>query len=134
MNAERPKVGVGVCVIKGDEVLLGQRLNAHGEGSWCFPGGHLEFGESWEACAKREVGEETGLKIGNIAFAGVTNDIFEIENKHYVTIYMKADWVNGEPEVLEPEKMIKWQWFSWDNLPQPLFIPMQNFVETGFRP
>lgn len=134
MEKNRPKVGVGVCIVKNGKVLLGQRLNAHGAGSWSFPGGHLEYAESWEECANREVSEETGLKIGNVVFAAATNDIFEAENKHYVTIYMKAEWSAGDPEILEPEKMIKWQWFNWDDLPEPLFIPMQNLLATGFRP
>lgn len=130
----RPKVGLGVCVVKKGKVLLGQRLNAHGEGSWCFPGGHLEFGESWEDCARREVAEETGLKISKPTFVVCTNDIFPDEQKHYVTIYMKAAWEDGNPVVLEPEKMVKWGWFDWSDLPKPLFIPMQNLFDTGFRP
>ncbi len=52
---ERPKVGVGVIVVKEGKVLLLQRKNSHGSGTWCFPGGHLEYGESLEECAKREV-------------------------------------------------------------------------------
>ncbi len=133
MNS-RPGVGVGVCIVKDNKVLLGQRLNAHGEGSWSFPGGHLEFGETWEECAMREVLEETGLIISSPTFVVCTNDIFTKENKHYITIYMKANYKNGEPKVMEPEKMIKWQWFTWDQLPSPLFIPMANLVKTGFRP
>ncbi len=131
---EQPKVGIGVCIVKNGEVLVGKRLNAHGNGTWCFPGGHLEFGESWEECAKREVDEETGLSIGEVAFAGVTNDIFKSENKHYVTIYMRANWTSGEPVVLEHEKMIEWHWANWDNLPEPLFLPLKNLIATGFRP
>jgi 8-oxo-dGTP diphosphatase len=128
------RVGVGVCIVKDGQVLLGQRLNAHGDGSWSFPGGHLEFGETWEECAIREVAEETGLQIVNPHFVTCTNDIFTEENKHYITVYMQASWENGEPKVLEPNKMVKWQWFDWENLPSPLFIPMQHLVETGFRP
>lgn len=130
----RPKVGVGVCIVKNGKVLLGQRLNAHGEGTWCFPGGHLEFGESWDNCARREVMEETGIKINKPVFATCTNDVFTIENKHYITIYMKASWKSGEPEVLEPDRMIKWQWFDWTNLPSPIFLPMQNLLKSGFCP
>ena len=85
---KRPKVGVGVIIIKGNKVLLGKRKNSHGEGSWCFPGGHLEFNESLENCAKREVLEETGVKIKNIRFETITNDIFKDEGKHYITIFM----------------------------------------------
>lgn len=130
----RPKVGIGVCVIKDGQILLGQRLNAHGDGTWCFPGGHLEFGESFEDCARREVAEESGLTIKKPIFVTCTNDIFVKENKHYITVYMKAAWQQGEPQVLEPNKMAKWQWFNWDNLPSPLFLPMQNLLKTDFRP
>lgn len=46
MMMQRPGVGVGVIVVKEDKVLLLQRKNTHGEGSWCFPGGHLELNET----------------------------------------------------------------------------------------
>ena len=59
---ERPKVGFGVFVMKEGKFLIGKRKNAHGEGSWSLPGGHLEFKESWEECAVREVLEEVGVK------------------------------------------------------------------------
>lgn len=130
----RPKVGVGVVVRKDNKVLLGQRKNSHGEGSWCFPGGHLEFGESWEQCAKREVEEETGLKIKNVHLGKVTNDIFETENKHYITLIMVADYDEGETEVKEIEKCERWEWFEWNHLPTPLFIPIQNLQKTDFNP
>lgn len=131
---ERPKVGIGVCVVKNGKVLLGQRLNAHGEGSWSFPGGHLEFGETFEECAEREVREETALKIGNLSLITCTNDVFPQESKHYITVYMKADWIEGEPQVVEPDKMTRWDWYDWDQLPEPRFIPLQNLINTGFRP
>lgn len=58
---ERPKVGVGVIVLKEKKLLLGQRKGSHSQGEWAPPGGHLEFGEEVAACAKRELLEETGL-------------------------------------------------------------------------
>ena len=64
----RPLIGIAVIVVKDNRVLLGKRKNAHGAGSWAFPGGHLEFNEFIEACAVREVFEETGLKIKNLRF------------------------------------------------------------------
>ena len=54
-------VGVGVLVVRDGLVLLGRRLGAHGAGTWAAPGGRLEFGEQIEACAQRELAEETGL-------------------------------------------------------------------------
>lgn len=61
---KRPAVGVGVLIFNDKkQMLLGKRKGSHGAGTWCNPGGHLEFGESFEQCAIREVEEETGLKI-----------------------------------------------------------------------
>jgi 8-oxo-dGTP diphosphatase len=129
-----PKVGLGVCLIKGKKILFGKRKNSHGKGSWCFPGGHLEFNETWEECAERETMEETNLKIKNIRFATATNDFFEKENKHYITILMVADWAKGAPQLMEPEKCQKWQWFDWDKQPSPLFKPQENLNKQKFDP
>jgi 8-oxo-dGTP diphosphatase len=130
----RPKVGVGVIVKNGDQVLLGKRKNAHGEGDWCFPGGHLEFKESIEDCARREVLEETGIKIKNLKLGPYTNDIFEKEGKHYVTLYVTCDYSSGTVQVMEPEKCEGWQWFKWSELPKPLFIPISNLLNLNFNP
>jgi 8-oxo-dGTP diphosphatase len=134
MIQERPKVGIGVIVVKEGKVLMGKRKNAHGEGSWCFPGGHLEFNESWESCAAREAREEAGINIKNVRFATATNDIFEDEGKHYITLFILADYDSGEVRIMEPEKCEKWGWFEWENLPQPLFLPNQNLLKLNYSP
>jgi len=131
---KRPKVGLGVCVMKGDKVLFGKRKGAHGEGSWCFPGGHLEFNETWEECARRETMEETGLEIKNLRFATATNDFFNKEGKHYITIIILADYVSGKPRLMEPDKCVEWGWFEYDSQPEPLFISQQNLNKQGFNP
>ena len=51
---KKPKVGVGVMILKDGEILLGKRKGSHGEGEYAFPGGHLEYMESFSDCAKRE--------------------------------------------------------------------------------
>ena len=130
---ERPKVGVGVIVIKDGRYLLQKRKTPHGNGTWCCPGGHLEHGESFEECARRETKEESGVEIKNIRFATATNDIFD-DGKHYVTIWMIADWESEEPKVMEPDKAEVWEWFEWDNLPEPLFLSEKNLRKQGFRP
>ena len=131
---KRPWVGVGVIVIKGNKVLLGKRKNAHGEGSWCFPGGHLEFNESVEECAVREVREEIGIEIKNLRLGPFTNDVFKKERKHYVTLFVIAEYASGKAKVMEPEKCEKWAWFEWNRLPEPLFLPIQNLLKQGFNP
>lgn len=129
-----PKVGVGIIIIRGDKVLLGKRIGSHGAETWNFPGGHLEFGESIADCAGREVLEETGLKVSNFSYGPYTNDIFEKENKHYITVFVIGKCEKGQPKVMEPNKCEQWGWFKWHELPKPLFLPIQNLLKIDFSP
>lgn len=129
-----PRVGVGVLVWYDRKVLLGRRRGAHGAESWSFPGGHLEFGESWQACAVREVREETGLELSSLGFVAVTNDVFIEAGKHYVTIFMHAQARSNAAELREPDKCEGWAWFDWSNLPSSLFLPIRNLQATGYTP
>jgi 8-oxo-dGTP diphosphatase len=133
-NKKIVRVGAGVYIKKGNKYLLGKRINAHGEGTWCPPGGHLEFGENFEECVIRETLEEAGIKIKNIRFGRITNDIFAKEEKHYITIHMFADFDQGEVKVMEPHKCEKWEWFLWNEFPESLFIPVVNLKKGGYNP
>ncbi len=129
-----PKVGIGVIIVYKNKVLLGKRIGRHGTDTWCFPGGHLEFMESVEECAKRETLEETGLEVFDIQPLTFTNDIFSETNKHYVTLFVTTQSKTEKVELKEPEKFATWNWFEWDNLPQPLFLPIQNLLRFGIKP
>lgn len=128
---QRPGVGVAVIIRNGDYVLLGLRTAGHGAGTWQFPGGHLEFGESIEGCARREAREETGLELANLRRGPYTNDIFVAEGKHYITLFVLADYAGGTPEVRERHKCLRWEWFTWNALPEPLFLPVANLRRLG---
>lgn len=118
-----PRIGVGVIVERDGLFLLGKRKGSHGEGVWSFPGGHLE---SFESCAERELEEETGLRAERFEFIASTNDIFVTEDKHYVTVFMRAIGVEGNPENREKEKCEGWKWFALDEFPKELFLPITN--------
>lgn len=132
MSEPLPRVGVGVIVVRDGLVLLGLRQGSHGAGTWALPGGHLEFGESVEQCAAREVREETGLDIRRAAQATYSSDLFE--GKHYVTLFVVADAPDGDPRVLEPDKCERWVWQRWSALPQPLFQPLASIHRAGYVP
>lgn len=62
-------VGVACLVInENDELLLETRSD---NGFLCFPGGALDMGEKVEDGIRREVLEETGIKIDNLKLIGV---------------------------------------------------------------
>lgn len=132
MTSNNVRVGVGVFIFKDGKFLVLQRKGAHGAGTWSVPGGHLEAQESFQETAQREVREETGVEITNVRFGGVTNDIFEAEDKHYVTIWMLSDWASGEPTITEPDKCINLRWLTFDELPTPLFLPLRHLLESKF--
>ncbi len=132
MTKNQVRVGLGVFVIKNGQFLLLQRKGAHGEGTWSVPGGHIEFGETFEDTAKREVEEETGITINNIRFAAVTNDYFKDEVKHYVTVWVLSDWAAGKVQNKEPEKCTGYGWYAFNQLPKPLFLPMQQLLTSPF--
>src|SRR5919198_242482 len=115
MELYTPKVGVGVMIVKDGMVLLAERSGSHGAGEFAFPGGHLEYMESFEACAKRETQEECGIEIANIRFQFVAN-VTTYAPKHYVHIGLLADWQGGTPEVREPEASGPWAWYDVEHL------------------
>jgi 8-oxo-dGTP diphosphatase len=131
---KRPHVGVGVIVIKDNKILLGKRIGAHSVGTWNFPGGKLDYGEEIFDCAQREVLEEAGIKIKNLRVGPYTNDYFKSENLHYVTLFIIADYASGKVRIMEPNKCAEWRWFDWNNLPKPLFLPIENLIKQGFNP
>jgi 8-oxo-dGTP diphosphatase len=134
MEMRRPKIGVGVIVARDGKVLMQKRRNAHGDGTWSFPGGHLEYGESPEECAARETQEEFGVEISGPTPVAFTNDVFAAEDRHYVTLFVQAKLESGEPKIMEPDKTSEIGWFAWDGMPQPLFLPIVNLLKQGFKP
>lgn len=103
---------------------MGNRIGEHGKGTWSVPGGYLEFGETFEECAAREVLEETGVNIKNIRQYWAVNNVFGSEEKHSITVFMLADLSQGTAKTMEPDKFIEVGWFDFKNLPSPLFLPV----------
>lgn len=123
-----PGIGVAAIITRAEQILLVRRRNVHGAGTWSTPGGHLEFGESPQDCARRETREETGVEIGELRFRAITNDLFASVGKHYISIWMEADYLSGEAYVAAEYESDAIGWFRLDALPQPLFLPLENLL------
>lgn len=130
---DRPLVGVALIVQKDNKILLHKRKSPHAPGTWACPGGHLEKWETFEDAALRELAEEAGpLVVTKPRFFTAANTRFYDEDKHYVVIFMLADWVAGDPEVMEPDKCECWGWFDYKNLPEPLMQGIEDIKNRGF--
>jgi len=130
-------VGFGIMLLNRDgQVLLGKRhvdpekadSELNGAGTWTMPGGKLEFGESFEEGARRELMEEAGMYLERVKVVCVNND--KTDDAHFVTVGMFSEYFRGEPRVIEPDEITEWQWFDLSDLPSPMFFPSSRILEN----
>ena len=128
----RPYIGVAVIVVRDGRVLLGKRRNAHGAGTWQFPGGHLEYGESIEACARRELFEETGLSILNLRIGSIHQRRLRRREKALCHAVCGCRPDDRRSPAKKPDKCERWGWYRWSEMPQPHFLPIVNLLKQDF--
>ena len=87
---DKPMVGVGILIKKGDEYLLIKRAAEPDAGLWSIPGGLVEIGERATDAAVREAKEETGLDVEIEKVLGLVDKIIRDEGSeikyHFVII------------------------------------------------
>lgn len=145
MADEKKRVGAGLGVIlvkKDGTILLGKRhpdpdkadSAFRSSGEWCLPGGKLDWGETFEEGAIREVQEETGIIIADPQVISVHN--CKNEHAHFMTVGLVAEQWRGEAQVMEPDEITEWGWFALDSLPQPRYFPsfevIENYIQKKF--
>lgn len=135
MSEKKVGAGIGIMILKNNKLLLGKRNEdpekasslLHGEGTWTMPGGKMHFGESFEEAGKREVFEETGIKVKDLEVISVSNEI--VEDAHFITIGLLCRDFKGETRTMEPEEIVEWKWFPLDKLPEKI---LKNYLEKEF--
>jgi 8-oxo-dGTP diphosphatase len=136
MKKKTVGAGFGVILERNGEILLGRRHKSPDKadsvfksaGVWSLPGGKLDWGESLEEGAIREVMEETGIKIYNPQVISVHN--CKNEYAHFVTIGMTAKKWTGKAKVMEPDEITEWKWFNLDKLPKERYFPSFEVIEN----
>ena len=108
----RPYVGVGVIVFRNHEVLLIQRNKEPNKGQWSIPGGRQMLGETAAEAARRELLEETGVKVDRLLLVDVVDAIIpDVEGKikyHYTLVDYMGQWQSGESRPGDDAKEVRW--------------------------
>jgi 8-oxo-dGTP diphosphatase len=116
--------------------MLCSKGTSVGAGDWALPGGHLEWGESFEECAVRELYEETGIQLlpTSATFVHAVNAVFPDSKSHYVTIFMKiqvSQSLAAQIRTMEPNKCEGWEWHKANAVASesPLFLPLELLLK-----
>jgi ADP-ribose pyrophosphatase YjhB (NUDIX family) len=91
-----PKVSAAVMALQDGQVLLVKRMMDPARGSWCFPGGFMELGETPQQTAKRECREESGFEVEITGLVDVY--YYEDYRGSGVLIMYKGQVVGGQPQ------------------------------------
>ena len=98
---QRPIPATIGVVFKNGCVLLVRRANPPDAGKWGFPGGKINWGETIETAAVREIFEETGVTAkATRVFTAV--DCFDVREdnrleQHFILLAVLCEWVSGAP-------------------------------------
>ena len=132
---DRPYVGVGVIVFRDQEVLLVKRNKEPNKGQWSIPGGKQIIGETIAEAAKRELLEETGVKVDQLLLVDVVDTIIpDVEGKikyHYTLVEYMGQWQSGETRPGDDAQEVRWVCLNEINS-FPLLEKTINIIHKAF--
>jgi 8-oxo-dGTP diphosphatase len=139
MSDKLYKIGTGIGVMifnKKGQILLGHRTENSGsvfglDDVWALPGGKVEYGETFEQAAAREIMEELGIRILKPEVKVLQTNMNE--KAHFTTVGLAVTKFEGEPKIMEPEDHDRWEWFDMDDLPEIGYVPSREMIDKYKR-
>jgi ADP-ribose pyrophosphatase YjhB (NUDIX family) len=103
-----PKPTVDVGVLDRERIILIKRKRKPYKGKWALPGGFVEYGETVEQAAIREVFEETSMRVELEAILGVYSAPDRDPRGHTITTVFIARPLSGEPSGRDDAEVASW--------------------------
>lgn len=126
-----PAVAVNVIVEDKRKILLIKRRFEPFKGLWSLPGGYVEYGETVENAAKREVKEECGLDIQPSRIVGVYSELERHPWKHAIAICYAAKKVKGQIKSRSKEGNV--DFFEMNRIPKELAFDHAKMIKDYIR-
>jgi len=129
IKLNKPQVGCGAAIRNENaQILLIHRLTEPEKDTCGLPGGKIDFGETAQAAAMREINEELGIEINLTNLACISEIINQGDGAHWVSPVYEAHIISGRPQIKEPHKHGGWDWFSVNDMPDKITKPTQDYL------
>lgn len=128
MAKRKPTVVVGILVKNGNKFLLVREKVESGKEKWLIPGGKVEFGESLEDAAKREIFEETGIKASEVKFLCFKEAEFAQYNYHSVVFFYLTETDSWHLEDDIEGKVLEARWVTRDETKTMLLVESARWL------
>lgn len=135
-SLKSPSVASGVIICNSEGKIFLAKSHKWG-GNWIVPGGHLEYGETFEENVKRECKEETGMDVTDVKLIQTQESIFPDnfkEEKHFVFINFMARAEDIDSIELNDE-LDEYNWFDPRDALEELSLnnSTREFIEEYIR-
>ncbi|MCD4785637.1 MAG: NUDIX hydrolase [Candidatus Eremiobacteraeota bacterium] len=132
---KRIRIRIAVVIPRGDEILLVRHVKGDRQ-YWLIPGGGLDWGETIEDCAKREIKEETNLDVKIIKLLFISESVSKEDERHLINLTFLGKALNPEDEikVLDDDRIVEARFVPVKDLDKiEIHPPIAPFIARVFR-